>query len=96
MSRHFFQQYEELNAKVVSRQTLDRIIEEVSFQMSDIADEESQVSLGKQLGADIILTGTITPIEGEYQLNAQLIEVETGVVLGGFIYDFWVESDLEE
>ena len=82
--------------KVVSRKALDQILEELSFQMSDLADQETQVSVGKQLGADIILTGNITPYYDSYKLNAQLIEIETGVVLGGFIMDFWIPPDLDE
>jgi TolB-like protein len=41
--------------------------------------------VGKQLGADMVITGTIDSTEGGKKFNIQLIEVETGVVLGGFI-----------
>ncbi len=82
---------EELNIKVVSREKLDILIDELSFQMTDFVDQGTQVSIGKQLGADVILTGTITEIEDYYKLNVQVIEVESGVVLGGFNHSFWVE-----
>lgn len=76
---------EEYAAKLVSRSLLDRIMEEHSFQLSGLADPEKQLSLGKLLGADIIVAGTITSIEDGYEVNAQLVEVESGIVLGGAV-----------
>ncbi len=86
--------YEDLNIKVISRQQLDQIMEEQSFQLSDLVDEGTQVEIGELLGADLILSGQLTWIDEETcHINAQIIEVETGVVLGGFVYDFWVETE---
>ena len=82
---------ESLDLNVLSRQALDRIMQETEFQLSAMADGESQVEIGKQLGADIILTGTITPIDGDYRINAQLIDVSTAAVLYSFIYEFWMD-----
>ncbi len=80
--------------KVVSRYFLDQIIEEQKFQVSGLADPETQSEIGKQLGADIIVTGTIVFMD-EYEyyvINAQVIEVETGIVKGGFSYEFETEE----
>jgi len=86
--------YDELDLKVISRQQLDQIMEEQSFQLSDLVDEGTQVEIGELLGADLILAGQLTWIDEETcHINAQIIEVETGVVLGGFVYDFWVEIE---
>lgn len=86
--------YEERDIKVISRQQLDQIMEEQSFQLSDLVNEGTQVDIGRLLGADLILAGQLDWIsEGECHLNAQVIEVETGVVIGGFVYDFWVETE---
>lgn len=82
---------EELDLKVVSRQVLDRIMKELEFQLSALADEKTQVRIGRQMGADIILTGTVTPVHGDYRINAQLIEVESGAVLDGYLYEFWMD-----
>ena len=35
--------------KIVSRSSLDRILEELMFQMSAFADQDSQLQIGKQL-----------------------------------------------
>jgi len=76
---------EEYSARLVSRSLLDRIMDEHSFQLSGLTDPERQLSLGKLLGADIIVAGTITSIEEGYEVNAQLVEVESGIVLGGAV-----------
>jgi curli biogenesis system outer membrane secretion channel CsgG len=86
--------FEELDIKVISRQALDQLMKEQSFQLSDLVDEGTQVEIGKLLGADLIITGQLTWIDVDNRhLNAQIIEVETGIVLGGFVYDFWVETE---
>lgn len=77
--------YEGMQVRVVSRTNLDQILQELAFQSSDLVDAVTQISVGKQLGAEIVVTGTIRPIDRGKKFNVQLIEVETGVVLGGFI-----------
>jgi TolB-like protein len=77
--------YEGVRVRVVSRTILDQILEELAFQSSDLVDPATQQSVGKQLGADIVVTGVIGPSDQGKKFNVQLIEVETGVVLGGFI-----------
>ena len=85
-------QNQELDIKVISRRQLDQIMEEQYFQHSDLADEDTQVEIGKLLGADLILSGQLSWKDEEIcHLDAQIIEIETGVVLGGFTNDFWVE-----
>jgi TolB-like protein len=70
---------------VVSRTNLDQLLQELAFQSSDLIDPATQRSVGKQLGAEIVVTGSISPVEGGKKFNFQLLEVETGAVLGGFI-----------
>jgi TolB-like protein len=81
-------------AEVVNRQATDRILAETEFQMSELVDRASQVRIGRQLGADLILTGSIAAAGDLFKLNAQLVVVETGVVLGGFNLDFRLEKEL--
>lgn len=77
--------YEGIRVGVVSRTNLDRILEELAFQSSDLVDPATQKSVGRQLGADIIVSGVTTATDRGDKFNIQLIEVETGVVLGGMI-----------
>lgn len=76
------------NIRIVSRQALDRIFEESAYQLSALVDQNQQVSLGRQLGADMIITGFIDFPDGNYKLNMQLIEIESAQVLGGYITGF--------
>lgn len=80
-----------LSAKLVSRGALDRILEEQSFQLSGLADSRGQLALGKQLGADFIVTGSISPRGDFYEINSQIITVENGVVLGGVIRSIYLK-----
>jgi|GEM_PF-2753772 len=76
---------------LVSRTVLDRILEEQAFQVSALADPGTQLLLGKLLGAGIIVTGTITPVQDGYEVNAQMIRVDTGAVLGGVVRTIYPE-----
>ena len=77
--------YEGVQVRMVSRTNLDQILQELAFQSSDLVDAETQISVGKQLGAKIVVTGSISTVDRGKKFNIQLIEVETGVVLGGYI-----------
>jgi TolB-like protein len=83
---------EGIKAKMVSRSNLDKIIEELAFQSSDLADQDNQLTVGKQLGAQIILTGTVSRDEYVVRFNFQLLDVETSAVLGGFFSYLYNES----
>ncbi|MBN1410035.1 MAG: hypothetical protein JW969_04270 [Spirochaetales bacterium] len=89
---------ESLPLKIVNRQYLDQIMKELSFQLSDLADQTSQLKVGKVIGANIMVTGSImkpdiTVDKGiAYKINLQFIEVETGVVIGGYQAVFWTEQ----
>lgn len=80
---------------VLSRQALDRIMAEYSHQLSDLVDSEDQVAIGRQLGADLILTGFITAGSDALKLNAQVIEVETARVIGGYVLSFQKPNNIE-
>lgn len=84
------------NLTMVSRQGLDRIMEEHSLMLTDLVSEETQVNLGQLLGADIVLTGYITPLKDYEKINIQLIKVETGEVIGGFQLNYQLESEFQQ
>jgi len=82
--------------KIVSRQVLDRVLKESAFQMTDLVDKKAQIDIGKLLGADLILTGFITLGDNVNRLNVQIIQVETGIVIGGFILNINLEPQFEK
>ena len=75
-------------------QGIDGVIEKTAQRiLADLAHKETQIQIGQQLGADLILTGFIDPVSDYYKLNTQVVEVLTGVVVTGLILDFQLEED---
>jgi TolB-like protein len=67
---------------VVDRQNIENIRKEMNFQLSgDVSDETAQ-SIGKMLGAQTIISGSITAIGNSYRLRVRAIAVETAQILG--------------
>ena len=56
-------------------------MEELELNLSNLFDINSQKSIGQLLGADAILSGTITDMVNNIKVNARLIETETGRIL---------------
>ena len=70
---------------VVDRQNIQAILEENQFQLSGFTDESTAVEVGRLLGADIIVIGSISKVGEMFYLNIKLIEVETAKILGSSI-----------
>jgi TolB-like protein len=66
---------------VVERRLLEKIMEEHKLGMTGIADPESVAQLGKVLGVKVIVTGTILSFDRTVEINARLINVETGSII---------------
>ncbi|MCK4416689.1 MAG: hypothetical protein KAV99_00790 [Candidatus Latescibacteria bacterium] len=64
--------------EVVKRTLLNKILEEQKFQLSDRVDPSTAVQLGKVVGADLILTGSVAKIGSSYTINARFIDIKTG------------------
>jgi hypothetical protein len=67
--------------RVVDRNTLDLIRREQNFQMTGEVSDESAVSIGKLLGANIVFTGTITGSGGAQRLTLKALNVQTGEIV---------------
>ncbi|GBU28796.1 hypothetical protein R84B8_02358 [Treponema sp. R8-4-B8] len=62
--------------EVADRQNLAYVYKELNFQMSgDVSDETAQ-SVGKFLGAQMVITGQLTGLGGSYRFRASAIQVE--------------------
>lgn len=72
--------------RVIDRQQLEKVIAEQKLQMSGIVDNNSAVEIGKILGADGIMVGSITEYgrtiypKVRLTVNVRVIEVKTGLV----------------
>ncbi|GAB6393281.1 MAG: penicillin-binding protein activator LpoB [Treponematales bacterium] len=65
---------------VVDRANLDKVREEQGFQMSGEVSDESAKAIGKLIGADAIVTGSLVSLGSLYQLTLKAINMESAVV----------------
>ncbi len=66
------------NYRVVERSQINRAVEEQELRMSGMIDDQSAVEIGKLLGADLIVVGSVVRIGNAYTINSRMIDVETG------------------
>ena len=69
------------NFNIVERQALDAVRKEQSFQMSGDVSDETAVSIGQFIGADVVITGTISGTGTQRRLRLRVISVETAQVI---------------
>ncbi|WP_061286621.1 FlgO family outer membrane protein [Leptospira interrogans] len=68
--------------QILERRSLDSVLKEISFQNSGLTDgTDLRTRLGKLLGADAILIGTIKNDKEEILINSRIINIETGTVI---------------
>jgi TolB-like protein len=70
------------NLTVVDRRNLELLQEEMNFQMSGEVNEDTAQEIGMKLGAQTIISGSITPLGDIYRMRIQAIQVETAQVQG--------------
>lgn len=66
--------------RIVDRGSLDKIRDELSFQMSGDVSDESAQRLGAMLGAESLLTGSFDSYRGKYRLTLKSIQVATSEI----------------
>jgi hypothetical protein len=71
--------------RLVERQDLQRILEELELQLSDLADSSGDSSgatrVGSLLGAQVLIVGKLYEKQDGFELFLRLLRVETGEVL---------------
>ncbi|MCD6176900.1 MAG: hypothetical protein J7K29_03575 [Candidatus Cloacimonetes bacterium] len=66
--------------EVVERNLLNKVLAEQKLGITGFIDEESAISIGRLLGVEAIVTGSITDLVNDVKLNARLISTETGSI----------------
>jgi TolB-like protein len=66
---------------VIERRLLEKIMEEQKLGVTGAIDPNSAAQLGKVLGVKIIVSGTVTSLEGMNEINARLINVDTASIV---------------
>ncbi len=57
-------------------------MQELSLASLDLADKESQLRLGKLLGAQYLIMGGYTSLAGGLRIDGRIVEVEKGIAEG--------------
>ena len=68
--------------KVVDRRSLDAVRSEANFQYSGDVDDNSAVSIGRLLGANIVITGSVSGTGATRRLRAKALNVQTAEIVG--------------
>jgi hypothetical protein len=76
-----FQFVDSGNYTVVDRKTLDQIRTEQNFQASGEVDDNSAISIGKMLGANIVITGGITGSASTQRLTLKALHVQSAQIV---------------
>jgi len=67
---------------VVDRNDIDKVLVEHNFQMSGYVDDNAFVSIGKFIGATVVVTGSISGTGSQKRLVIKAIDVLTSEILG--------------
>jgi TolB-like protein len=64
---------------IVDRKQLELIRNEINFQMSGEVDDNAAVHMGRMLGAEYIITGSLVDVGTYYRFRASAVNVESAV-----------------
>ena len=80
---------------IVERKRLDKIMAEYAFQSSPFVDIKTAKRLGKGLGADCIIVGSVAALGCPLYITARMVDVEKGTILHSakMKLDFWSEYE---
>jgi TolB-like protein len=67
---------------VVDRKNLEILEQEMRFQLSGEVDDDTVLAIGKKLGAQTIISGSIEPLGNIFRLRIRAIAVETAAIQG--------------
>jgi TolB-like protein len=67
--------------KVVERQMLNKIIEELNLSSSGVIDPNTAIKAGKLLGANVLIMGSFLKFKEIVKINIRMIDTETGAII---------------
>lgn len=79
---------------VVERKDIEKIQMEMDFQLSGEVSDESAQSIGKKLGAQTIIFGSMYQFGSNYRLSIRAISVETAGIQGSNNVNVLIDSSL--
>lgn len=94
--------YNRSNFQIIERRMINNVLDELSLHQSGLVDPATVKQVGKMLGADAIVVGSITgyyrgkselitdQIKSRYEVTIKVLDVETGRIL--HVNDWWYSS----
>jgi TolB-like protein len=79
--------------KVIERGMMEEILNEQGFQQTGCTSDECIVEVGRLIGVEQIVGGSISKVGRTYSVSARIVSVETGKILKTATYDFKGEID---
>ena len=73
--------------KIVERNQMGQILEEQGFQNTGIVSSDDAVKMGEALGADFIVSGSISKVGTLFSINARLLNVQSAEVVKSISHD---------
>jgi len=83
------------NIKIVERAAMPILQKEIKFQYSGAVDDNFMVSLGKMVGANTVITGTIYSINNDLRFNIRAIDIETSNIIASNGIDFTADKKVK-
>jgi TolB-like protein len=67
--------------KIIEREQLHKVLKEIELTQSGIIDTSNAKQIGKMVGANAIVIGSVTKVGNDMRLDVRIIDVETGIIL---------------
>lgn len=67
---------------MIDRSQLQAVMKEIAFQKSGLVETNDAVKVGKLLGAEVLVIGSIQKYDNKFRIIARFTEVQTGKILG--------------
>lgn len=68
--------------EIIERQMLDKVLGEIELGETGLIDADTAKKVGKVIGVDAVVTGSITDLQSYVAINCRLIDVSTGRIFG--------------
>ncbi len=67
--------------RIVEREYIKKIIEELKLQMTGLVDQETALEVGRIIGANYFIFGTVSIFNENIVLNARVVSIETAEII---------------
>ena len=86
---------EQIGFDVVERGSLEKVLLEQQFSMTDFVDQSRNVEAGKLLNANVILTGTYQVLKENISLTVKLTDVQSGSLVTVMSYEMKIDKRVD-